>query len=63
MGASDIVVTDVVEKRLEVAKSIGATQVYKVSNINAIFISLCYILCFVYIHIYTTIFCRNTFIE
>lgn len=32
MGASDIVVTDVVEKRLEVAKSIGATQVYKVGG-------------------------------
>ena len=30
MGASEVVITDVVDSRLEVAKSMGATHVYKV---------------------------------
>jgi len=32
MGASEIIVTDVVDNRLEVAKSLGATHVYKVGG-------------------------------
>ena len=30
MGASQVVVTDIMDNRLEVAKSMGATHVYKV---------------------------------
>ena len=32
MGASEVVITDVMDNRLEVAKSMGATHTYKVSN-------------------------------
>ena len=31
MGASQVVVTDIMDNRLEVAKSMGATHVYKVT--------------------------------
>ena len=30
MGASEVIITDVMENRLEVAKSLGADHVYKV---------------------------------
>ena len=32
MGASEVVITDIMDNRLEVAKSMGATHTYKVSK-------------------------------
>ena len=32
MGASEVVITDIMDNRLEVAKSMGATHTYKVSE-------------------------------
>ncbi len=32
MGATEVLITDVMENRLEVAKSLGADHVYKVSK-------------------------------
>ena len=34
MGASQVVVTDIMDNRLEVAKSMGATHVYKVTLVT-----------------------------
>ena len=34
MGASEVVITDIMDNRLEVAKSMGATHTYKVSEIQ-----------------------------
>ena len=34
MGASEVVITDIMDNRLEVAKSMGATHTYKVTENN-----------------------------
>ena len=34
MGASEVVITDIMDNRLEVAKSMGATHTYKVTDNN-----------------------------
>lgn len=34
MGASEVVITDIMDNRLEVAKSMGATHTYKVTEIQ-----------------------------
>ena len=38
MGASKIIITDVMENRLEAAKAMGATHVYKVCMFKSFFL-------------------------
>ena len=41
MGASEVVITDIMDNRLEVAKSLGADHVYKVSLVFGLALGPC----------------------